>query len=158
MSTLFPAGLDAFTTKVDSVDDVLAADTNNLQDAVSALQAKVGVNGSAVPTTLDRRLAVVEAIPRPIGVGQTWQSVSRILDTNYQNTTGRSILLCVTFQGRTGSVSVGVNTSSYVQASGNTSSISNDTNARPIHSIVIPPGHYYRISGSSAINNVKELR
>lgn len=48
MPTNYPAALDSFATKVDGVDDVLAADINKLQDAVLALQTKLGANGSDV--------------------------------------------------------------------------------------------------------------
>lgn len=63
MATNFPTSLDAFTnpTSSDTLDnpphDQQHADVN---DAVEALQAKVGVNGSAVTTSLDYRVAVVE--------------------------------------------------------------------------------------------------
>lgn len=46
MPTNYPAALDSFTTKVDGVDDVLAADINKLQDAILALQGKLGVHGA----------------------------------------------------------------------------------------------------------------
>lgn len=41
MPTNFPAGTDTFSTKVDGVSDVLAADINNLQDSVVAIQNNV---------------------------------------------------------------------------------------------------------------------
>lgn len=61
MPTLFPGSLDSFSTKVDGSSDVLAADTNNLQDAVTALQTKVGVNGSSNTSSVDYKLADVLA-------------------------------------------------------------------------------------------------
>jgi len=42
MSTNFPNSLDAFVAKIDNFDDVMAADVNNLQDAVAAIQALLG--------------------------------------------------------------------------------------------------------------------
>lgn len=42
MATNYPVSLDVFSTKVDGVDDVLAADINKLQDAVLAIQTKLG--------------------------------------------------------------------------------------------------------------------
>ena len=56
MPTSFPTTVDTYSTKLDGVSDVLAADTNNLQDAVLALQAKVGVNSSTVTTSVDYKL------------------------------------------------------------------------------------------------------
>jgi hypothetical protein len=54
MSTNFPGtGIDSYTTKVDNSDSVLAAHVNNLQDAVVALETKVGVTSSAVATSVD---------------------------------------------------------------------------------------------------------
>jgi phage-related tail fiber protein len=44
--TNYPTTIDSYTNKLDGVSDVLAADINNLQDAVLALQNKVGVASS----------------------------------------------------------------------------------------------------------------
>ena len=60
MATNFPTSLDAFTnpTAVDTLDspphDAQHADAN---DAIEALQAKVGVDGSAVTDSLDYKVA-----------------------------------------------------------------------------------------------------
>jgi len=62
MATNFPASLDAFTNPVssDTLDnpphDQQHADVN---DAMEALQAKVGVDGSAVVTSLDYKLNAI---------------------------------------------------------------------------------------------------
>lgn len=53
MPTNFPSTLDSFTAKVDNVDDVMADHVNKLQDAVLALETKVGVTSSGVTSTLD---------------------------------------------------------------------------------------------------------
>lgn len=54
MATNYPTGLDSYTAHTDGVNEVIAAATiNALQDAVAALQAKVGVDASSVATTLD---------------------------------------------------------------------------------------------------------
>lgn len=49
----FPSTLDDFTPKTDTVNDVMAADVNELQTAIEALEAKIGVDASAVGTSLD---------------------------------------------------------------------------------------------------------
>jgi hypothetical protein len=49
----FPTGLDTITDKVDSTDDVVAADINGAYDCIEKLEAKVGINGSGVTTSLD---------------------------------------------------------------------------------------------------------
>lgn len=56
MSTNFPTSLDAYTTKVDNTDMVMAVDINNVQDAIEALEAKVGIDSSAVTTSLDYKV------------------------------------------------------------------------------------------------------
>jgi len=57
MATNFPTSLDSYDTKVDSVTDVVAADINDPQDAIEALEAKVGIDGSAVTTSHDYLLS-----------------------------------------------------------------------------------------------------
>lgn len=51
--SLYPNGLDTFTEKVDGVDDVLAYDFNKLQEAIAAIEARIGILGSNVPGTID---------------------------------------------------------------------------------------------------------
>jgi hypothetical protein len=64
MATAFPGGLDSFTNPVatdtlDSVSVPHASQHDNLNDAVAALEAKVGVNGSAVTSSLDYKISHV---------------------------------------------------------------------------------------------------
>lgn len=54
MATNFPGAVDTYTVKVDNVSDVLAADINNVQDAIVAIQNRIGANASG---------AVITAIP-----------------------------------------------------------------------------------------------
>jgi len=55
----FPATIDDFTNRTDNVDDVLAANINELQGAgassggIEAVEAKLGVDSSAVATSID---------------------------------------------------------------------------------------------------------
>ncbi|RMD64982.1 hypothetical protein D6833_03605 [Candidatus Parcubacteria bacterium] len=58
MATNYPAGLDSFTTKTDGVDEVVAADVNNLQDAVAAIEAELGTDPAGSVTDVKTRLAV----------------------------------------------------------------------------------------------------
>lgn len=53
MSTNFPTSLDSYTAKVDGTDYPQAAHINNPQDAIVALETKVGIDSSAVATSLD---------------------------------------------------------------------------------------------------------
>lgn len=51
MPTSYPGGFDSYTNKVDGTSDVLAADINNLQDAVAAIQARLGLSSSGANIT-----------------------------------------------------------------------------------------------------------
>lgn len=53
MATNFPGALDSYTTKVDNVDDVLAAHINNVQDAIVALEVKMGADSSVIASAID---------------------------------------------------------------------------------------------------------
>ncbi len=53
MASSYPSALDSYSTLVDNIDDVLAADANDRGDAIEALQAKLGVDSSAVATSID---------------------------------------------------------------------------------------------------------
>jgi hypothetical protein len=75
MATNFPSSLDSFTnpTAVDTLDspphDTQHADAN---DAIEALQAKVGVNGSAVTTSHEYRINSIEELNTNAQVGTTY--------------------------------------------------------------------------------------
>lgn len=51
MPTSYPGSADSFTNKVDGTSDVLAADINNLQDAVAAIQTRLGLSSSGANIT-----------------------------------------------------------------------------------------------------------
>jgi len=53
----FPTSLDVIVDKADTTDDVLAADINGAYDCIEKLEAKVGINGSAVATSHDKKIA-----------------------------------------------------------------------------------------------------
>lgn len=56
MASTFPTTLDAWGEVTDNTDYVLAAHVNDLRDAVEKLEVKVGINSSAVTTTLDYKV------------------------------------------------------------------------------------------------------
>lgn len=81
MPTSFPGTVDTFTLKVDSVSDVLAADINNLQDAVVAIQNRIGANASG---------SVITAIPaQTISGAKTFSGINTFSAVN--NFTGSRI-------------------------------------------------------------------
>jgi hypothetical protein len=53
----YPASLDSFTTKVDGVDEVLAAHVNDIQTAVEAIEIELGTDPAGSATDLVTRLA-----------------------------------------------------------------------------------------------------
>lgn len=52
----YPVSLDVFVDKVDNVDDAMAIDINELQDAIEAIETKVGVDSSAVTGSIDYKV------------------------------------------------------------------------------------------------------
>lgn len=88
MATNFPTSLDSLTNPI-STDKLNnpshSAQHANANDAIEALQAKVGVNSSAVTTTLDYKVAQVETKVLPTG-GATGQVLSKASGSNYDVT------------------------------------------------------------------------
>jgi hypothetical protein len=93
MATSYPASLDSFTnpTAVDTLDspphDTQHADAN---DAIEALQAKVGVDSSAVTTSLDYRVGQLETGGGGMTVSSTAPSSPAEGDMWYDDTSGRT--------------------------------------------------------------------
>jgi len=82
MATNFPASLDSLTnpTSSDSLNSPShSAQHANVNDAVEALQAKVGADSSAVTTSLDYKVAQLEAISH----GKILQIVSTFSNTGF---------------------------------------------------------------------------
>ncbi|WP_142851030.1 pyocin knob domain-containing protein [Telmatospirillum sp. J64-1] len=94
--------------------------------------------------------------PPGLGVGQTWQDVSaqRQVQTVYQNTTGKPIMVLF---GATGSgtqrMSVSHNNSTWIEMA----LAQNNDNGRYIY-IIVPPGHYYRADNAGGFGRWLELR
>ena len=61
MSTTFPTTLDTYVTLFDNTDAIVAAHPNNRGDAIEAIEAKLGVDSSAVVTTHDYKLTHLPA-------------------------------------------------------------------------------------------------
>ncbi|MBN9053585.1 MAG: hypothetical protein J0H80_07370 [Rhizobiales bacterium] len=103
--------------------------------------------------TADRKITVPDKdvnlgdIGPGIGVGQTWQAVSRVINTSYQNTTGRSIALSY----------YGSSTCLFQVSTDNVTWVDIVSAAFTATNAIIPPGHYYRFSGGT-LSFVRELR
>lgn len=90
------------------------------------------------------RVAALEAVPKPVGVGQTWQNVtaSRAFNVTYTNTTGRTIFVQVSQQSSTtyfNGVVDGVAIMSVREDS---------TSDNPV-GFLVPPGSTYRVDTTS---------
>lgn len=84
MATNFPSSLDTLTNptatdKVSVVDH--AAQHANANDAVEALEAKVGVNGSAVTTSHDYKLSEVTSTDKAVGKTASQTLTNKTLTT-----------------------------------------------------------------------------
>lgn len=82
MSTDFPTSLDALTNptstdKVSTVDH--AAQHANANDAIEALEAKVGIDGSAVTTSHDYKLGEVTSTDKAVGKSATQTLTNKTL-------------------------------------------------------------------------------
>lgn len=90
-----------------------------------------------------------------LGVGQTWQSVTRSPATNYQNTTGRPIMVYSSFTNATAIQYFQVSTDASIWINAGNSQSANAPNQ-----VIIPNNHYYRwtqTAGTTSIT-VTELR
>ena len=61
MAIQYPNQIDSFTTKTDFVDDVWAADVNDLQDAIVAIQTTLGISPQGVFLDIKARLESIES-------------------------------------------------------------------------------------------------
>ena len=111
MSTNFPSTIDSYSTKIDNTSDVLAGDINDVQDAIEALEVKVGVDSSAVTTTLDYKVNNFFATGRKVylyeNTAPTGWSIVAVTDvclavkggSNAYNVTGGQIVGTWTISG-----------------------------------------------------------
>lgn len=95
--------------------------------------------------------AIQSLVPDTLGEGQTWQAVTRVAGTSYQNTTGRAIQAMV---------QLGQSASYQFQVSSDNSTwlvmYNGDGGAPIVAAAVIPPSYYYRVTG--AFGRWHELR
>ena len=102
MATSFPSSLDSFTNPLSS--DTLSSPSHSAQhadanDAIEALQAKVGADSSAVTSSLDYKVAQLEAIShgKILQVVHTHKnSVFSTTSTSYVDVTGLSATITPT--------------------------------------------------------------
>jgi len=81
MASNFPSSLDSFTnpSSTDAMDSVSvphATQHSDLNDAVEALQAKVGADSSAVTSSLDYKVAQLEALGASVSFTPSWNNLT----------------------------------------------------------------------------------
>lgn len=69
MSANFPTSLDVYAALVDNTDNIIAAHPNNRGDAIEALQAKVGVDSSAVTSSHDYKFTHLPGQAQNLDIG-----------------------------------------------------------------------------------------
>ena len=63
MAINYPTSADTFTTKVDNVNDVMAVDVNDVQDAVEILEKRVGITGDEAIVATTKMLIYANTAP-----------------------------------------------------------------------------------------------
>ncbi len=81
----FPTSLDSFTANVDNVDVIYASDINELQTAIEALEAKVGVDSSVVNTSHEFKLNEVTGGDEAVGKTATQTLTNKTLTSPVVN-------------------------------------------------------------------------
>ena len=100
--------------------------------------------------------AVVDA---SIGVGQTWQTPGKVLNTEYQNTTGRPIMVRVVVSNF-GALSIEPlvdDVSPPVYSLGIQTNGATAVTNRSMDTFIVPTGHYYRVNSGQTLDLWTEL-
>lgn len=155
--------LDQGGSQFQIFDDTKVVNTSGTQtgligdQATSTWETATGTTESLVsPAKI--KAAIDANVTEGVGEGQTWQNMiaSRANNTQYQNTTGKPIMVFVTG----GAVSGTTNITAYA---GTTSAnlIIGRSDSRygfPSVSFIIPDQHYYKVSAGNGIQYWTELR
>ncbi len=114
---------------------------------VSKAVAEAGTSTDANVKWSPLRVAqAIAALSPGLGIAQTWTDVtsSRATNTTYQNTTGKPIMAVIQLSNGTQPIQVSADGSTWVTAASGSSG-----NYQTNSAIVVPPGHYYRITGGT---------
>lgn len=139
------------------------ADDLNFADEATAIAGEdetLPVNSAGVKASVLANAP--EPILRELGVNQTWQTVSRALNTSYQNTTGKPIVVSVRLvgQGSTARVEISTDNSTWVLAVSAWAQLTDPNNGLSTAQAIVPDSHYYRFvgTGNPTIQGYVELR
>lgn len=126
------------------------ASGNPTISAVIASQAEAEAGSDTTKLmTPQRSLQAISA--NTVGASQTWQAVTRVAGTSYQNTTGRPIQVSVFASG-------GIGIHFQVSDNGSTWLDVLDFRDPIVASVIIPDDHYYRAQSGALIIDWLELR
>lgn len=140
--------LDQSADKIHLLDDTEVTNTSGTQVGLLGGQATgTWTTGTGTLESLISPAQVIAAVKSvSIGWGQTWQdmSASRAVNTAYQNTTGKPIMVSIGYAwSGSGEIYVSSDGTNYVQTSRSTGS-----NVHPSQPIIVPDDHYYKLQGS----------
>ena len=137
-----PGDVEEVSIIVDSSgDDGLLFDNDDMLDNDDAAggSATRGATQKSIKAYVDAEIDAGTATQ--IGVGQTWQGVSRSVGVSYQNTTGRPIMAATMFTG-SNSFQISTDNSSWVTVDQSL----NGTDESHCQ-VIIPNNHYYKVTG-----------
>jgi hypothetical protein len=149
-----PTAISAGSTSASVIYSASSVSANSPYRVVGYLAATEATAGAwaTAPSLLQGQGGQALASLSSLGYGQTWQAVTRTLNTTYYNTTGKPILINVTYNYVSGSTFINVLGQASVRGGGSGGVLS--------ISSCIPPGASYTITvdASNTIANVYELR
>jgi hypothetical protein len=115
-------------------------------------QAEAGTDNTTLMTPLRVEQHMVA---NNLGQGQTWQAVTRVANTTYQNTTGRPIMVYASISNTSGIqyFQVSTDASTWINAG-------NSVAANAPNQVVVPNGIYYRVTQTVGTTSISatELR
>lgn len=127
----------------DITDLTATASELNTLDGITGIASQAQAEAGTDNTTLMTPLRVDQAMIAQAGISKVWQSVTRNVDTNYQNTTGYPLEVLVKFLTSgiaTGYIDMGPTTGSYVEYIGQ----STPSGYYNTVCFTVPVGWYYR--------------
>lgn len=155
--------LDQGGSQFQIFDDTKVVSTSGTQtgligdQATAVWEAGTGTTESLVsPAKI--KAAIDANVTEGVGEGQTWQNMiaSRANNTQYQNTTGRPIM--VSASGN--SVSGGTNILAYVGTASADVEVARGSGyfGQPALQFIVPDQHYYKVSAGNGLATWTELR
>lgn len=128
MSINYPTSLDTFSnpTSTDLMENALAGldhdvQHSNANDAIEALEAKVGIDGSAVTTSFDYKLGEVTSTDKAVGKTATQTLTNKTLSTGTKITVGSDATGDIYYRNSSGELTrLPIGTANYALSSNGT--------------------------------------